>query len=177
MLIKNDRDLLGDKLLNMTEGLEKRREDTKKQASQYRIPDQEMLEDREMAQGWPMDWREFVRRVSKLNPRIQFLAGAHPRFAQVRFAKGDGESEYVSGFYLGRLTEFSYVAVDDMGLPVNDPLLQAQCRGWREVLLKLIQKGALTEKQVELTFGPALGQRAILWDRSMHAKRNSERKN
>jgi hypothetical protein len=87
----------------------------------------------------------------------------------VRYPKpqedGTIEKAYVTGFYVDApLPEFSSVIVDSKGLPVRE------LRGWRSVLLALYRQKIVTLKQLELSFGKAQGQRAILWD-----KQTSER--
>jgi hypothetical protein len=53
------------------------------------------------------------------------------------------------------------VTLDDKNLPVRE------IRGWRSVLVALIRAGALTRKQCDTAFGPASGQRSILWYRNL----------
>lgn len=168
MLIKADRDLLGDKLLDLKEKNERMREENKQKAAQFRIPDQQLLENRDMARGWMMDWQELVRRIVKLNASIRVEQGGIPNAVAVRIVKqvcGEEVKQYVTGFVKEPLPEYSSVTVDKNGLPVRE------IRGWRSVLNALIRAGALTLQQVEVTFGPATGQRAILWDRQMQSKR------
>jgi len=166
MLIQTDKALLGDANLNLAEGIEKAREDTARQAAAFKIPDQKLLEDHEMALGRVLDWTELISRVSKLTPakQILFERGGVRNAIAVRIVER-GEKRYITGFYQMPLPEFSAVIVDDHGLP------QREVRGWRTVLLSLVRAGALTENQVELTFGPATGKRSVLWDRSMQSIR------
>lgn len=171
MLIKDDSALLGDKYLNETEGLAKIKEENQKTTDQSRIPDQEILEDKKAAVGLTMDPSELINRIQRLNPRILVELGGVKNAVAIRYAKknaetGKDEKAYVTGFYIDHpLLEFSYVLVDDKGLPVRE------MRGWRSVLLALVRQKLLTLKQIELTFGKANGQRAILWDKQTQAER------
>jgi hypothetical protein len=167
MLIQPDRNELGDRRLDLKEGAIKAHEDNKKLASQYRIPDQDVFEDQKQALGNEMDWQLFVSKLLKLSNKIVVEKGGVTGAVAVRFITKDNlgkpEKRYVSGFYIDcKLPEFSSVTVDENGLP------KREIRGWRTVLESLISAGALTRKQCDLTFGPALGQRAFLWDRSRH---------
>jgi hypothetical protein len=170
MLIQPDRNELGDRRLDLKESAIKAHEDNKKLASQYRIPDQDLLEDQKQAIGSEMDWQLFVTKLLKLSTNIVVEKGGVTGAVAVRFITkdklGKPEKRYVSGFYIDcKLPEFSSVIVDENGLP------KREIRGWRSVLEALVRAGALTQKQCDLTFGPALGQRAILWDRSRHFER------
>ena len=157
--------------ISPAEAVDRAAEDTKKQAQQYRIPDQEMLENRDMARGWPMGWTELVRRISLLNSAIIIEPGGMPNALAVRIVdnsekdeKGQPLRRYITGFYMESLPEWSSVLIDDQGLPTRE------IRGWRTVLACLIRAKALTLKQVELTFGKACGQRAAIWDRTVARK-------
>ena len=171
MLIQTDKNELGDKRLDAVEGLAKIKEENKKLSDKNRIPDQDILEKREMALGFPLSPNDFIARIQRLNPRIIVELGGVKNAVAVRYAKlnpetGKYEKEYVTGFYVDHpLPEFSSVLVDGKGLPIRE------IRGWRSVLLALMRQKLLTLKQVELTFGKANGQRAILWDKQTQAER------
>jgi hypothetical protein len=168
MLIQPDKNELGDLRLDVKEGAAKAHEDNKRMASVYKIPDQKLLEDREMAEGNFMDWKELVRRIHTLSPKIFIEKGGYPNALAVRIERknweGKSEKEYITGFLMEKLPEYSSVLVDKNDLP------KREVRGWRTVLQALIRAGALTQKQCDLTFGPALGQRAVLWDRAKQAR-------
>lgn len=171
MLVKDDSALLGDKYLNEVEGLAKIKEENKVLTDKNRIPDQEILEDKRAAVGLTMEPSELINRIQRLNPKILVELGGVKNAVAVRYVKkseetGKDEKVYVTGFYTDHpLLEFSYVLVDNKGLPVRE------MRGWRSVLLALIRQKLLTMKQIELIFGKANGQRAILWDKQTQAER------
>jgi len=169
-LVVTDRNELGDKRLNEVEALAKIKEENKRLTDKNRIPDQDILEDKQAALGLPMAPSELIRRIQKLNPRVMVELGGVKNAVAIRYAKrnadGESEKEYVTGFYIDHpLPEFSSVLVDGKGLPVRE------LRGWRSVLLALVRQKILTLKQVELTFGHANGQRAVLWDKQTQAER------
>lgn len=167
-LVQTDINELGDKRLNEIEAIAKIKEDTAKLVESKKIPNQKLLENREMALGRPMDYTDFIFKVSKLNPAIIFQDGGFPKAIAVCHTV-HGEKKYITGFLKTVLPEFSAVIVDDKGLIQKGGV--GEVRGWRSVLLSLIKAGALTEKQVNLTFGPAMGQRAVLWDAQLQARR------
>lgn len=166
MLIQPDIHELGDKRLDMAEGIAKAKEDNLRQAAKHKVPDQKLLEDAEMARGNLMSWRELIRRVKRINPEILFEKGGMPNAIAVRVIDpATKEKTYISGFYCEDLPEYSSLVVDEHGLPVRET------RGWRTVLLSLIRAHHLDPEKVEVMFGPAVGQRTMLWDRSLQAHR------
>jgi hypothetical protein len=153
--------------ISPAEAVSKAKEDMLEQASGHRVPDQAILEDQAMAKqaGYWLDYQELVRRISLLNPRILFQKGGVTNAIAVRYPKRDehGEvvQEYVTGFYCESLPEYSSVTLDEKGLP------HREIRGWRSVLVALIRAGALTKKQCDAIFGPAMGERSMLWYRHL----------
>jgi hypothetical protein len=169
MLIQIDKNELGDKRLNEVEGVAKLKEENRKLHDANRIPDQDTLEDKRAAHGMPMSPNELIRRIQNLNHKIIVEPGGAANAVAVRHAvkqpDGTMTKEYITGFYIDQpMPEFSCVVVDNKGLPVRE------VRGWRTVLLALMNVKLLSLKQVELTFGKANGQRAILWDRTNQAR-------
>jgi hypothetical protein len=169
MLIQPDKHELGDLRLDLKEGTAKAREENIQIASKYRIPDQDTLEKIGMALGQVMDWKAFVNKLLTLSPNLVVEKGGYPNAVAVRVIKknefGETKKEYVSGFLMERMPEFSSVILDENKLP------KREIRGWRTVLEALIRSGAITQKQCDLKFGPALGQRAVLWDRAQQSRR------
>ena len=154
--------------ISPAEAIIKATEDTRKTASANRIPDQDILENHEAARGVPMEANELIRRLQKLNPKILVMPGGVPNAVAVRYPtkneNGEIEQRYITGFYLERLPEFSSVTVDNMGLP------HREVRGWRSVLMALIDNNILDRAKVDLMFGPALGQRTGLWYKQLQGK-------
>lgn len=151
--------------ISPAEAVAKAKEETRKQATQHRVPDQDVLENREAAKGYYLEYSELIARIGRLNSKILFQKGGVDNAVAVRFPKPDGMGghtlEYVTGFFCQPLPEFSSVILDDKGLPVRE------VRGWRSVLHALIRAGALTKRQCDVVFGPAVGQRSSLWYRHL----------
>lgn len=151
--------------ISPAEALAKAAEDTKRQASANRIDDQDLLEDHDAARGQEMEANELIRRLHLLNPKILITPGGIEGAVAVRYPLPDEHGnivqQYITGFYLQKLPEFSSVITDKMGLPYRE------CRGWRSVLLPLIERGILDLRKVDVMFGPASGQRTGLWYRAL----------
>lgn len=161
MLVLNSTDYLGDKLLSPEEGVAKLREGNLKMAAQFKIPDQELLENIEMARGDSLHPNEFIYRLRKLDPELIVEDGGIPNCVAVRkFVRDeDGlQKKYLTGFYVDRaFPEFSSI------LPDKNGLAKREIRGWRTVLLNLLRTKAVTYKQVKAVFGEPQGQRNSLW--------------
>lgn len=153
--------------ISIAEANAKAKEDTIKQASNRRIPDQALLENHDMARGRELEPIDLIMGIQKINPDIVIRKGG-VRNAVAVYLLDHGPNahesglKYVTGFYIDdRLPEFSSVTTDTLGRA------HKEIRGWRSVLLGLINAGALDRKKVDLTFGPASGQRSGLWYRSL----------
>lgn len=169
MLIQPNKSKLGDGHLQDAEAVAKVKEQNLRQAAECKIPDQEILENREAALGHPMQPSEFILRLQKLNPKILIEKGGVRNSVAVRYVPwGQAQKVYVTGFPVDMpLPEFSAVVVDDQGKPWRE------LRGWRSVLLALVRKDLLTLEQVKLTFGYPTGQRSTLWDKHLSERTHS----
>jgi hypothetical protein len=170
MLILNDSSDLGDNKLSPEEGVAKLKEGNKKLASAHKIPNQELLENKGMAQGVEMSPADLIRRIQKLNPNLLVEQGGIPNAVAVRKFALDEDGllgkKYVTGFYVDRaLPDFSSIIVDNNGLP------KREIRGWRTVLLALMNADVLTYAQVKTEFGEPHGQRNSLWMEQTRDKR------
>lgn len=149
------------------EATHKAKEDNRRLAQKNRIPDQKLLEDTQMARGDVLDHNELIRRIQLLNPKILIQPGGIKGAVAVRYPKfefGEWTNEYITGFILEPLPEFSSVTTDANGVA------HREIRGWRSVLIALIRAGALERNKVDALFGPATGQRTGLWYRSLQAQ-------
>ena len=171
MLIYDSSDSLGDKKINLTEGLAKIKEDNQKIVDTKKIQNQSLLENQDMAVGRAMQPSEFIRLLQKMNPKIIVEKGGYPNCVAVRYPTwNEDEKElqrkYISGFPVNEvMQEFSHITVDDKGLP------HREVRGWRTVLIALIKAGILSFQDVKAVFGDATGQRSVLWDQQMREKK------
>lgn len=170
MLIYDSSESLGDKRINLEEGLAKIKEDNQVLIDTKKIPNQSLLENKDMAMGIAMQPSEFIRRIQKLNPSIVVKPGTTDAVAVYypTYDEDEGKTvlKYVSGFFVDQMMrEYTYLIVDDKGLPKRAP------RGWRTVLLDFIKQGILPYAQVKAAFGEPTGQRNILWNEQMRERK------
>jgi hypothetical protein len=158
MLVDPQGDKLGDRRLSKEETLRKSFEDTDKRLEPYRLADQDELTKAEKRMGHPMSHTELIRRVTKLNPRIWAEdSNANPHTVVGFYTAKRDEKIYLGSFEKGWLPEFSIILTDRADLPVKHR------KGWRTVLLSLIQQGYLSLDAVIEAFGDALGINAKYW--------------
>ena len=169
-----DKNELGDKRLDPTESLAKIKEENAKLAQKSRIKHQDELENTEMALGQPMQWRNLVYLLQKMNSKILIRDGGVRDAIQVRYpdaddmysrANGGDGTRYITGFYKEVMPEFSAIMSDERGRP------KRECRGWRTVLVALIRQGIITYKSAVDVFGDANGIRAGRWQEILRDKR------
>lgn len=169
MLIQPDSSKLGTKTPVDAEAMAQLKEINLRKAEEFKVPDQEILEDKVAALGHPMQPSDFILRLQKLNPKILIEKGGVRNSVAVRYVpRGQADKVYVTGFPIDiPLPEFSAIVVDDEGRPFRE------LRGWRSVLLALVKKDLITMHQVKLTFGYPTGRRAILWEKNTSERTNS----
>jgi hypothetical protein len=131
-----------------------------------KIPNQAAYESAAAALGNPMEWRELVRRMKKLNPSLVIRDGGMPNAIAVYIFRdnhdGDGPRlTYISGFDKKVLPEYSSVTVDEHGVALHE------VRGWRTVMKKLYEQRCCTWEAAIAVFGDALGQRSEGWKGSI----------
>jgi hypothetical protein len=169
MLVTDKRRL---QALNESESLDKSREETRamQQAKGLFMDMQDELEDKELSSGQRMHWQDFIRLLEKACPTLLIRDGAPGSIAVYRRKRPDEEKEYmpgaadwyhdfmyVSGFAKDWLPEFSSVTTTDRGIANREQ------RGWRTVLVHLIQQRALTYNDAKRYFGEPIGYRGWRW--------------
>jgi len=172
MLIQPDRNKLGDKSLRGAEALAQSFEQIDKSLQQYRLPDHEQLKDVDARMGKPLHFAELIRRVVKLNPSL-WAEDSINRPGNVGFYRhrtptpeDPCDKEYLVAFPKDILPEYSIIETDAADLPVKEK------RGWRTVLLRLLQQRALTIEQVSSAFDEASGESSARWGFYLHALQN-----
>lgn len=161
-----DKGELGDKRLSPEESVAKLKEDTRKIEDTFRIPNQDIFENKQMSLGNAMSHGELIRRLQKLSSSILIEEGGWPNSVAVRIPDPREESgkRYVTGFVKEPLPEWSHVILDKRGLP------HREVRGWRPVVEALVGAGAITKQQYYAAFGEPLGARSILWQGKMQGR-------
>ena len=161
------------------EELCRQKELTRNSVKEYKFYRQDELTTEEGKKGRVMHCLEFLKILEKVRPAymsanirkgLTGLAVYHP------VDESDAETgqmkrvdwHYVCAVQVGFMWEYSVLHVDPRtGLPLNE-----KWRGWRTVLLRLIQQGHLTEQQALELFGPALGAPARRYNEQLYYWRN-----
>jgi len=132
-------------------------EQTDKDLAQYRFPDQEDFKQAERRMGQRMLHTEFIKKVLSLNKQLIYedsisLKGSGA-FYLIQNGVNGPEKVYTGAcFRKGWLPEWTIIKTDAADLPTGDGLTY----GWRTVLQRLIQKKAITYRQVVKVFGTVL---------------------
>ena len=174
-LVQVDRQELGDCRLSPEEAVIKERESLLTLESKKKIVGQEELEHQERSAGARLSWTEFLRRLLRCNSELQVRDGSkdaialYARKKAYEYTEADygaappnGEfyrdHKYVSGFEKQDLPEYSHVILDSSMLPVRE------YRGWRSVLLTLMEHKALDYRKVIKEFhDPSSDSRSGRW--------------
>lgn len=164
-----DRNELGDKRLDPKENVAKLKEKIRKQRAKDVVPEQPYLL-MASAVGKPMDWRELVAKLKKLNPNLIMLDGGVPGAIQIRIvdpehAPWEPDTKYIGGFMRTVLTEWDTATTDEWGI-ANAPK-----RGWRTVVLMLLAGGYARKIDADRIFGEASGnQRSDIWGKKIQSR-------
>ncbi len=141
------------------EELCRQKEMSKEMVKEYKFYNQdELTRDDATRKGRTLHCLEFLKQLETIRPAylsaniqkgLTGLAVYHPKDV----VGEDGVARrvdwhYVCGVQVGYMYEYSVLYVDDKGLPLNE-----KWRGWRTVLLRLIQLGHVTEEQALRVFG------------------------
>lgn len=145
------------------EELMRQQEMSKEMVKEYKMYKQDELLDTPERVGRVMHCLEFLRLLETIRPAylsanirkgLTGLAVWHPKDV-VDEESGEVKRvdwQYVCGVQVGFMHEYSSFHFDKRGLPLNE-----KWRGWRTVLLRLIQLGHITEEQERQVFGEATG--------------------
>jgi hypothetical protein len=159
VLVLNDSRLLGNDFLPRHEALLRYREEKIDPLHDtYRLHDHNDLKDLIKRAGTWMHSSELIFKVQTLNAGVYVHQQVNYPDQWGFYVSVQSRLTYVSGFQKGWLREFTAILVDDNNLMAGDEL-----RGWRAVLLKLLEKGILRWEQVMRQFGDAEGVNANRW--------------
>ncbi len=146
------------------EALAEKREDTDRRLQNNRLPDQAEFTARERRLGRVLHSSEVLRRLRRLGLRL-YLTDGLPGQAGLYIVR-NGELEFLGGMPLGWLPEYSIAHVNARNLPVREE------RGWRTLLVRLLKKRVVTERQLLQAFGlPSNGETASWYRRHLKACR------
>lgn len=166
-----DPTVLGDRLPRDRDSVAAKKEQTKQfRDKHHKIKDQDLLANQDMAKVNFIDPVEFQRRLRKLNSAFRFAPGGVDGCCAMGAIMLD-DDEYsptkgqivinpiACGFRVDRpIPEFSWLDTDNWGIAIREGE-----RGWRTVLIRLIQSGFLKYSAVKAEFGEPLGARGKAW--------------
>jgi hypothetical protein len=149
------------------------KENSDRQVAQYRMDDQELLTDAKPRMVHIITTWDFVKKLKDNgikcftfnNPLMPQTVGlwARPKYS--------GQIVYVAYMQVPCMYEWSVLRLDRHGLPNGEDY-----RGWRTVLVQLIEKEVLTEQEAHRIFGPPTdGIVSRRYRRSLYDYRNGRR--
>jgi hypothetical protein len=186
MLIQVDRNELGDKRLDPKENVARQREKAIAQAGTRRLAHQDDLEDPSRVLGPRLQFADFVARLRRIIPVLKVRDGlpGHVALYAPLNAKELEASEltwqhdkpiffrnnkYVGGFPKQPLHEYSGLEVEEYTRLANKEI-----RGWRTVLIMLLEQGLVSYKKLVAEFGDVgTDQRGWRWRESTQKWRNN----
>jgi hypothetical protein len=191
--VEPNKEMLGDKHLDPVESVHRLREEIIEQESNKRLWRQDELADQERSEGPRLNWTDLLRRLQKLNHGIQVRDGlvddkgvkAVSLYLKKRPDEYTPEEiadplamtppngvffldhRYIGGFMQQEMSEWGHVLTDNTEVAVRER------RGWRSVLMTLIQSCVITYAQAVKEFGePKFDKRATFWNEEMQEYRS-----
>ena len=191
MLIQPDRNELGDRRLDPKEGVAKQREKCIAQAGLKRLEGQDDLEDPSRTLGPRIQFSDFVTRLKRIIPSLTVRDGSPGSVAlyapmnkqeledSVRAWQYDTKdlffrsNKYVGGFPKQPMHEYSGLDLEEYTRLANKEI-----RGWRTVLIMLLEQGLVSYRQLVAEFGDVgLDRRGWRWrEATQKWRHNSEAK-
>ncbi len=133
--------------------------------------------------GEVMDFSLFLQKLHHIYPNLYVTPGAVTvngviadisLFATSGVAKSDWKGatcKYMGYITIGPMPEYNKYEFDS-----RDIMQRANTIGWRDVLLRFIKNGILTEEQCNKEFGPPSGfADSTYWYKKLHQFRNSKK--
>jgi len=129
-------------------------EQTEKDLAPQRFPNQEDFKQAERRMGKRMLHTEFIKKVLSLNKKLIYEDSRAMKDCGAFYVVqngSEGQSKIYTGacFRKGWIPEWTIIKTDAADLPTQDGLTY----GWRTVLQRLLQKGAITYRQLVKVFG------------------------
>lgn len=116
--------------------------------------------------GRMMHMRDFMKLLLTINPTFFYNDFAAHGYRGLGYVK-NGIAQFLTSVQDGQMIEWSQLRVDEHTIGTNE-----KYRGWRSVLMTLIDKEVLTEEEVHRVFGKPVGPRAKRWFRRLWVIRN-----
>jgi len=152
------------------ESFQAAKEESDEQVSQYKMDRQELLMNAKARKINAIGTRDFVDKLRRNGVKCFTIDNGFPPQTIALWAiRPDSDKlQYVCYLQVPAMYEWSVLKVDRHGLPAGEDF-----RGWRTVLMQLIEKQILTEKKAHEIFGrPSDGETSIIYRESLWFFRN-----
>jgi hypothetical protein len=140
-------------------------------AEQYHMEDQEDLTNREARMVNPMATRDFIHKLRVNGVSCFTIDNGFPPKTVALWAIPPGQDQkarYICYLQVPAMYEWSVLRLDAHGIPNGEDF-----RGWRTVLVQLIEKDILTEEEAHKIFGqPSLSPVFARYRRNLWEHRN-----
>lgn len=150
------------------------KENSEKGASLYKMEDQEDLTNRAARMVHPMSTRDFIAKLRANGVKCFTVDNQFPPGTVALWClppKQNMKARYVCYLQIPAMYEWSVLKIDRYGKPMGEDY-----RGWRTVLVQLVEKEILTEFQVHKIFGqPSANGVFNRYHQSMWEARNKRR--
>ena len=172
--------------LSMSEHTQRAKEmNFKRAASQRWGKDQlDFMDDAPRMVGY-MHHSDFIRKLNKIATRQLYIRDGnfigdlaiyevwdklvyeYDAFRSDTFKPDEPTFKYICYMPLGDSPEFGLYSFDDRAVPIRE-----ETRGWRTILLRLLNSGIVSEEAVNIEFGKARGVGAVAYNRQLWRYRN-----
>jgi hypothetical protein len=133
--------------------------------------------------GEVVDFSLFLQKLHHIYPNLYITPGAvtvNGKIADISLfaTSGVAKSEWrgQTAKYMGYITIGPMPEYNEYEFDSRDIMLRATRIGWRDVLLRFIKNGILTEEQCNREFGPPSGfADSTYWYKKLHQFRNSKK--
>jgi hypothetical protein len=152
------------------ESFQAAKEESDSQVSDYKMDRQENLMNAKARKINAIGTRDFIDKLRRNGVKCFTVDNGFPpqTIALWAIRPESNRLEYICYLQVPAMYEWSVLKVDRHGLPAGEDF-----RGWRTVLMQLIEKQILTEKKAHEIFGrPSDGETSIIYRESLWFFRN-----
>ena len=156
------------------EEFQSHREKSELMARQYQMEDQADLTNRKARMVNPMSTRDFIARLRANGVKCFTVDNQFPPGTVALWClppKQAAKARYICYLQIPAMYEWSVLKLNRVGAPIGEDF-----RGWRTVIVQLVEKKILTEYEAHKIFGPA-SQNPVFsrYHRSLWEARNNKR--
>jgi hypothetical protein len=154
----------------VNEAFQAEKENSDKQVEGYKMEDQSLLTDEAARLVNVISTRNFIRKLRDNGVKCFTIDNGWPGTVALWVVQND-KPVYICYLQAPAMVEWSVLALDKHGLPAGESY-----RGWRTVLVQLIEKFILTEDQAHKIFGaPTINIVSKRYRQTLYNFRNGKR--